>query len=675
MSDQLKFIVEHLNDKPFNKNFNLISFDSSSPDQLLQVVSDVLAEMDPSHSIDIRTEEPEATTLRILNALRILKYKPPPDITLKAFGQGIVQGDKLILHPVLEWLLHNMEDLRKRTYLAKFLVKLEVPPDILGDADIAAMYEQYENLIEEFKLIHKETETVKNSGYSVGELKSDMEAMEKERDIVLNRIQQVQRKVEGSPSFEAMLHAAHELRIQREREKELINQQQDEESALSHRDQRLQRLQQQLKDLRHASVGATPQGLLQRLEEETSVNSYIAKQKLPREIEAREQEVAIMSAVIAEPAMGRSDLDALNSKLQAVNSEISQLVQRHLATKNPAEDKLAPFRQQAAIIARKKDSTAEQLAEMRSRVAALEEELQEKQSQLQAVAGDAVLRGEEFKRYVSKLRGRSSLYKRHRSQLSALKAESGVLSWTVQTLKLRTEKTMAGMEKVAAKHGMLGILESESLLDEMALQKNELDMVKGQSLEQISGLVLELREQIASRKAQLAPIIKELRPLREKCKELTSDYDQAKQKYDAASAGFDSSIAKLEQETNTLQAERDAWESECQILEAKCVIMATDLERVAEEIRLYKGGDSAEKGKTSVRELLGVAIAEREKQSRTLKEEQKAVQEVQINNQLQKQLWSQIQELMEAKLQCYKTAKEMSGTVTIEQGSETLVLQ
>lgn len=54
---------------------------------------------------------------------------------------------------------------------------------------------QYENLIEEFKLIHKETETVKNSGYSVGELKSDMEAMEKERDIVLNRIQQVKRKV------------------------------------------------------------------------------------------------------------------------------------------------------------------------------------------------------------------------------------------------------------------------------------------------------------------------------------------------------------------------------------------------------------------------------------------------------------------------------------------------
>lgn len=675
MSEQLKYIVERLNESPFNKNYNLISFDSSSSEQLFQVLSDVLAEMDPSHNIDIRTEEPEATTMRLINALRILKYKPPADLSLKAFGQGIVQGDKQILHPVLEWLLRNREDLKKRAYLAKFLVKLEVPPEILGDADIAAMYEQYENLIEEFKLIHKETETVKNSGYSVGELKSDMEAMEKERDIVLNRIQQVQRKVIGVPSYEAMLTAAHELRVQRELEKELISQRQDEETSLSHRDQRLQRLQQQLKDLRHASVGASPQGLLQRLEEETSVNSYLAKQKLPREIEAREQDVAIMSAVLAEPVMGHSELEALNTKLQAVNADISQLVQRHLATKNPAEDKLAPFRQQAAIIARKKESTAEQLAEMRARVAALDEELQEKQSQLQSVSGDAVLRGEEFKRYVNKLRGRSSLYKRHRSQLSALKAESGVLSWTVQILTSRAEKTLSGMATVAAQHGMTGILEKESRLDEMALQKSELDMAKGQSLEQISGLVLELREQIASRKAQLAPVIKELRPLREKCQELTAEYNQTKQRYDSTAAGLDSSLAKLEQETNALQEEHDDWESQSHLLEAKSVIMETELERVAEEIRLYKGGDGVEKGKKTLREQLGAAIAEREKQSRVLKEEQKTVQEVQVNNQLQKQLWGQIQELMEAKLQCYNRAKEMSGTVTIERGSETLVLQ
>ncbi|KAJ1093134.1 hypothetical protein NDU88_006242, partial [Pleurodeles waltl] len=47
MSDQIKFIVEKLNKDPFKKNYNLITFDSLEPMQLLQVLNDVLAEIDP----------------------------------------------------------------------------------------------------------------------------------------------------------------------------------------------------------------------------------------------------------------------------------------------------------------------------------------------------------------------------------------------------------------------------------------------------------------------------------------------------------------------------------------------------------------------------------------------------------------------------------------------------
>lgn len=52
------------------------------------------------------------------------------------------------------------------------------------------------------------------------------------------------------------------------------------------------------------------------------------------------------------------------------------MVERHLATNNPTDDKLAPFRQQAAIIARKKETTAEQLTELKNKLSAAEEELQ-----------------------------------------------------------------------------------------------------------------------------------------------------------------------------------------------------------------------------------------------------------------------------------------------------------
>lgn len=47
MSDQIQFIVEKLNQEPFKKNYNLITFDSLESVQLLQLLSDVLGEIDP----------------------------------------------------------------------------------------------------------------------------------------------------------------------------------------------------------------------------------------------------------------------------------------------------------------------------------------------------------------------------------------------------------------------------------------------------------------------------------------------------------------------------------------------------------------------------------------------------------------------------------------------------
>ena len=93
MSDQLKFIVSELNKEPFEKSYNLISFDALSGELLLQNLSDVLAEIDSKNRLDIREEEAGATALRILGMLRVLKYKPPEEIA-QGFRQGLVEGNK-----------------------------------------------------------------------------------------------------------------------------------------------------------------------------------------------------------------------------------------------------------------------------------------------------------------------------------------------------------------------------------------------------------------------------------------------------------------------------------------------------------------------------------------------------------------------------------------------------
>ncbi len=46
MSEQLKYIVAELGTDPYNKSYNLISFDALEPIQLLQILTDVLSEID-----------------------------------------------------------------------------------------------------------------------------------------------------------------------------------------------------------------------------------------------------------------------------------------------------------------------------------------------------------------------------------------------------------------------------------------------------------------------------------------------------------------------------------------------------------------------------------------------------------------------------------------------------
>ena len=106
MSDQLKFIVSELQKPPYSRKYNLITFESMFCEQLLQVLNDVIADIDNKHEMDIREEEAEQTVIRLLGMLRIMKYKPPEHLS-EVFRQGLVEGDKQVIYPVLEWILQN----------------------------------------------------------------------------------------------------------------------------------------------------------------------------------------------------------------------------------------------------------------------------------------------------------------------------------------------------------------------------------------------------------------------------------------------------------------------------------------------------------------------------------------------------------------------------------------
>lgn len=99
-----------------------------------------------------------------------------------------------------------------------------------------------------------------------------------------------------------------------------------------------------LDSCRQASAGTTPEGLVQRVEEETKVNTYIVTQKLPKELESKRKAVESLQQVTNQPALGQEDINDLKRRIKEANQQINELTEKRNVTNDPMEDKLTLFR-------------------------------------------------------------------------------------------------------------------------------------------------------------------------------------------------------------------------------------------------------------------------------------------------------------------------------------------
>ncbi|RLV99925.1 hypothetical protein DV515_00009305 [Chloebia gouldiae] len=660
MGDQMQFVVEKLNQEPFRKNYNLISFDSLEPLQLLQVLSDVLGEIDPKHAVDIREELPEQTAKRMLNLLGILKYKPPGPVSdLSAFRQGLVTGSKAVIHPVLHWLLQRTSELRTRAYLARFLVKLEVPAEFLQDDTVADFNKQYEELMEAFKNLHKEHEQLKISGLSTAEIRRDISAMEEEKDQLAKRVERLKKRVETVQNHQRMLEIARQLRLEKEREESLAQQKQEQKSQLFHAEQRLQRAQVQLKEMQHVVADSKPESLMKKLEEEINFNSYLVNEKIPREMESKKTSVYFLQKVVAEPAMTQADLTALESEIEEVNAQINQLIEKRIITYEPTDSKFSMYRQQASIISRKKEAKAEELQAAKEEMSRLERQVEQKNSQAHELGGSEVLTEDEKKR----------------QEIAEITAECGVLQRTEELLRQRHEATQQQLQAIEEKKGISGYSYTQEELERVSAVKSEMDEVKGQTLDNMSEMVKKLNAMVAEKKASLAPVIKELRQLRQNCQELTQECEEKKIQYDSCAAGLETNRSALEQEVKGLLEECAQEESNYRYIHCMKRSLEIQLQRAKEEMKAYVSPEPQER-RRAVREQYTRIILEQENLGKKLREKQKVVRESHGPNMKQMKMWQDFEKLMECKRECFLKQQNQAaiGQIIQEGGKDRLVL-
>lgn len=61
-----------------------------------------------------------------------------------------MHGEKKTIQHLLHWLITKMDELKRRSYTAKFLVPLEIPDEFLGDEEMRDTFQMYKDLQAEF---------------------------------------------------------------------------------------------------------------------------------------------------------------------------------------------------------------------------------------------------------------------------------------------------------------------------------------------------------------------------------------------------------------------------------------------------------------------------------------------------------------------------------------------
>lgn len=162
------------------------------------------------------------------------------------------------------------------------------------------------------------------------------------------------------------------------------------------------------------------------------MNRYLATEKLPKLLDEKRSQIQHLTKIITTPTMSEKDLLQIEADIRSLNEEITKLSDKKTSKTGTGQDKLALFRQQATIIAKKKETAADKLHVLNEEHHKLSTEIEDKKEALKGLQGSKILKGEEFKKYVSDLRNKSNVYKKKKADLSELSAEGGVLERTAQ---------------------------------------------------------------------------------------------------------------------------------------------------------------------------------------------------------------------------------------------------
>ena len=522
MATRLPIIVDRLNKAPFNKELSLVAFHEYSPTELLQVLNDVVAHLDSTHAaFNVRGESRDATATRMSEFLSNVNF-PFPKSDAEAFKNELKTASANAVYHALAWLLEDLERLQTKAFLARYLAPVRIPSEFASDPMIDGQMGPHGQLRREFIAVHKKLEALKKDHLPPATLNREITTMTSERQQLRDRIALEEKRTRDQKGFDEMLRVTSMLRTEQEEEQRNMERKDEQGHRLRRAEMDYVTTMRKLNELQSRNDDhLDPEQLLSRLEEEVAEMRMMCREKLPLQLESRKERMHALRQVLMAPLKTEDDVMIENERvmeLQRSVDRLSEQVQR--AQRGQTDQRLALFRQQAALVAKKLQDNEEKLEEAKANCRELQNKVSDKAALLAELTGPKVMQREEFQAFALKLRKKKGQFVTCKQELSKLQARAVVAARTEQIIKGRDRNAAEVVQQVDAlqEAGGGGYNTTQHEIEKAAQDTRDSDEMKGKTLEQISQLSIDINAQLKARHSQLQPKVARLREVRKEYK-------------------------------------------------------------------------------------------------------------------------------------------------------------
>ncbi|EZA48925.1 Intraflagellar transport protein 81-like protein, partial [Ooceraea biroi] len=375
-----------------------------------------------------------------------------------------------------------------------------------------------------------------------------------------------------------LLNACKLLRAERDKERDLISQKEQEADTISDLQNSLQRVERELHTLERKSIGLTPQILIQHLTEEVTVQSIIVKEKLPFELNAKKNRMKALSMAKEYSYLGPDKIAAMRNDLDTILKDI-----QNLKIENSLEE--------------------------------LQLGLKEKQDYSKTLQETLAPKAEELKKYVNRLKTKSAVYKRCKMEIAGLKAENGALLRTAVILDGQITNSYP-METVSK------VIIPENYATDNALATNT----------QLSQTILALG-------TNLAPLIKEIKVLRQTARETNERYQKACKSHNTVETSMKNTTSDLLSETQRIKENLIKNTEEKKQLQERIARMKITEERLRSEAKTKSDLNNVGK---KLKQALQDDIVSGEETAKHLNKERERMKQYTAQYEIQTQQWNNI---------------------------------